>query len=91
MHQSENSLVLLVRVLQVPLHEYEGTFADVQQSEKWAARQIEAVNWAGIVFGNNEQFDPDAGITREQMAAMMIRAIQFSNPEMHYHLMNKME
>ncbi|MCP3761285.1 S-layer homology domain-containing protein [Domibacillus sp. A3M-37] len=75
--------VLLVRALQIPLHEYEGTFADVLQSKEWAARQIEAANRAGIVFGKEDaQFDPDADITREQMAAMMIRALQFKNPEL---------
>ena len=74
--------VLLVRALQIPLEEFKGTFKDVPLSKEWAARQIEAANRAGIVFGtDNGQFDPDADITREQIAAMMIRSLQSTNPD----------
>lgn len=75
--------VLLVRALQIPLQEYEGKFADVPASKEWSARQIEAANRAGIVFGKeNGRFDPDEDITREQIAAMMIRALNAQNPDL---------
>ncbi|MFL0364049.1 S-layer homology domain-containing protein [Pseudobacillus sp. 179-B 2D1 NHS] len=70
--------VLLVRAMQVPMKEYEGIFKDVPESKTWAAAQIEAANRAGIVFGKEGGvFDADANITREQMAAMIIRAIEY--------------
>lgn len=75
--------VLLVRAMQVPLKEYEGIFKDVPESKTWAAAQIEAANRAGIVFGKEGGvFDADANITREQMAAMIIRAIEYQQPQL---------
>ncbi|EPD50281.1 hypothetical protein HMPREF1210_02852 [Paenisporosarcina sp. HGH0030] len=82
--------VLLVRALQVPLEDYKGTFKDVPASKKWAAQQIEAAHRMGIVNGKDDgSFDPDADITREQMAAMMMRAIDYSNPELTTNLPQK--
>ncbi|WP_075618624.1 S-layer homology domain-containing protein [Paenisporosarcina indica] len=82
--------VLLVRALQVPLEEYKGTFKDVPSSKKWAAQQIEAAHRTGIVNGKGDgSFDPDSYITREQMAAMMMRAVDYSNPELTKNLPQK--
>ncbi|PUB12927.1 S-layer homology domain-containing protein [Paenisporosarcina sp. OV554] len=74
--------VLLVRALQLSVEEYKGTFKDVPATKKWAAQQIEAAHRAAIVFGKNGgSFDADANITREQMAAMMMRSVALSNPD----------
>ncbi|MFC6040264.1 S-layer homology domain-containing protein [Paenisporosarcina macmurdoensis] len=81
--------VLLVRALQLPVEEYKGTFKDVPVTKKWAAQQIEAAHKAGIVFGKNDgSFDADANITREQMAAMMMRGVELSNPDLLNNLPN---
>ncbi|WP_338751750.1 S-layer homology domain-containing protein [Bacillus sp. FJAT-52991] len=75
--------VLLVRAMQIPVKEYEGTFKDVPESKAWAATQIEAANRAGIVLGKEGgTFDPDANINREQMAVMIIRSIEYQQPEL---------
>lgn len=75
--------VLLTRLMQLPVKEYEGMFKDVPAKKEWAAAQIEAASRAGIVFGKKDgHFDPDANITREQMAAMIIRAIEYQQPEL---------
>jgi hypothetical protein len=82
--------VLLARALQVPLEDYKGTFKDVPSSKKWAAQQIEAAYRTGIVNGKDDgSFDPDADITREQMAAMMMRAVDYSNPKLTLNLPQK--
>ncbi|WP_203363333.1 S-layer homology domain-containing protein [Bacillus sp. REN10] len=75
--------VLLVRAMQVPVKEYEGIFTDVPESKTWAAAQIEAANRAGIVLGKEDgAFDPDANITREQMAVMITRAIEYQQADL---------
>ncbi|MCJ1908246.1 S-layer homology domain-containing protein [Planococcus ruber] len=72
--------VLLARALELPLKEYEGTFKDVRTSKAWAYQGIEAAARAGIVFGKTDgTYDPDAEITREEIAAMMIRAIEYQD------------
>lgn len=72
--------VLLARALELPLKEYEGTFKDVRTSKAWAYQRIEAAARAGIVFGKTDgTYDPDAEITREEIAAMMIRAIEYQD------------
>ncbi|GKW45359.1 S-layer homology domain-containing protein [Planococcus sp. NCCP-2050] len=72
--------VLLARALELPLKEYEGTFKDVRTSKEWAYQGIEAAARAGIVFGKTDgTFDPNAEITREEIAAMMIRAIEYQD------------
>lgn len=75
--------VLLARVFQLPLETYEGKFTDVPASKQWAAQSIEAAHRAGITLGKHDgTFDPDANITREQMAAMLVRAIKSERPEL---------
>ncbi|AJY74522.1 Ig-like domain-containing protein [Paenibacillus beijingensis] len=55
------------------------TFSDVSRSGK-AAPYIGAVYNAGIVKGNADgTFKPDSPITRQEMAAMMIRAMESAN------------
>lgn len=72
--------VLVARALNLPTSEYKGTFKDVPASYTWAALEIEAANRAGIISGmGNGKFAPNEKITREQMAAMVIRAIQYKD------------
>ncbi|EMT45173.1 S-layer homology domain-containing protein [Anoxybacillus flavithermus] len=71
--------VLLARALHLPKSSYKGVFSDVSEQLKWAVVEIEAANAAGIIRGNNGRFEPHAPITREQMAAMIVRALQYKN------------
>ncbi len=72
--------VLLARALNLPLNAYEGTFNDVNTSKKWAFAAIEAAAKAGIVNGTtNGSFNPDAPIKREEIAAMVVRAVEYQN------------
>ena len=70
---------LLSRALNLPKQPYAATFSDVSTAN-WAAQDIEAANRAGIVQGEKGKFNPNAKITRQQMAAMIIRAIEFKDP-----------
>ncbi|WP_311195571.1 S8 family serine peptidase [Planococcus sp. 107-1] len=75
--------VLLARSLELPLQEYQGTFKDVGSSKAWAYPGIEAAARAGIVAGKTDgSYAPDAPITREEMAVMAIRAVEFQNPSL---------
>lgn len=72
--------LILTRVLNLPTTEYEGKFSDVPESMDWAASEIEAANRAGIVTGSNGSFKPYQNITRQQMAAMIVRALEYVDP-----------
>ncbi|ASS87136.1 S-layer homology domain-containing protein [Geobacillus stearothermophilus] len=78
--------VLLARALQLPKQEYQGVFSDVPKSVDWAALEIEAASRAGIIKGSNGKFRPYENITREQMAAMIIRAIEYKNKALLDHI-----
>lgn len=70
---------LLSRALDLPKQAYEGTFSDVTEKMDGSVLEIEAANRAGIVSGNNGKFQPNDLITRQQMAAMIIRAIEYKD------------
>ncbi|MFB1082227.1 S8 family serine peptidase [Jeotgalibacillus sp. JSM ZJ347] len=71
---------LLSRAMQLPEVEPTGVFPDVKDSH-WAASSIEAAHKAGIVAGKDDgTFKPGEQITREQMAAMIMRAINYRAP-----------
>ena len=70
---------LLARALNLPKKPYEGTFSDVTEKMDWMVYDIEAANRAGIVTGDNGKFKPNEKITRQQMAAMIIRAIEYQD------------
>ncbi|WAA09698.1 S8 family serine peptidase [Fervidibacillus albus] len=75
--------VLLARALKLPTESYEGIFTDVSEDLDWAYSGIEAAYRAGIVKGvSEEEFAPNEEITREQMAVMIIRAIEYANSEL---------
>ncbi|MFC5604824.1 S8 family serine peptidase [Sporosarcina koreensis] len=74
--------VFLARALNLPTKEYEGKFSDVIASKKWAYAGVEAAARAGIVNGTTDgKFNPDAPIKREEIAAMVVRAIEYQNKE----------
>ncbi|MBO0601182.1 S-layer homology domain-containing protein [Sporosarcina sp. E16_3] len=70
---------LLSRALNLPKQPYAATFTDVS-STNWSAQDIEAANRVGIVQGEKGEFKPNDKITRQQMATMIIRAIQYRDP-----------
>jgi uncharacterized membrane protein YgcG len=68
---------LLVRALGLPLKPPSGTFADVPASA-WYADEVQTAYAAGIVSGRSaSSFDPNATITRQEMAAMIGKAAAF--------------
>lgn len=74
---------LLVRALQIPVKEYEGLFPDVDENQGVDALQIEAAKRYGITTGKETgEFDPNTPITRQQMTAMLIRALKVTNPSL---------
>jgi hypothetical protein len=52
----------------------QGRFADVP-GDYWGAGWIEAAASQGLVEGGDQGFQPDTELTREQMMAMLIRAV----------------
>jgi hypothetical protein len=53
-----------------------GAFADVPSSA-WYADEVGAASAAGIIDGyENNEFKPEASVTREQMAVMIVRAMK---------------
>ncbi|WP_438315167.1 S-layer homology domain-containing protein [Sporosarcina sp. FA9] len=75
--------VLIARALNLPRNDYKGTFTDVTMSKGWAYAEIEAAHKAGIVNGvSKTKFSPDVLITREEIATMIIRAIQYQDEEL---------
>lgn len=75
--------LMLARVLQLPVTAYEGIFADVKEISGVDALQIEAAYRAGITTGKEDgMFAPTAPITRQQMTAMLIRAVEQVAPEL---------
>lgn len=68
---------MLVRSLGLSGHTATG-FADVQP-DKWYAEAISAAQQAGIVNGlSGSVFGPEAEITRQEMAVMLIRAYGYA-------------
>jgi len=72
--------VLIARSLNLPTTPYEGIFQDVTTEKAWAYADIEAVYRAGIIKGRDAAtFAPEANITREELATMIIRAIAYAD------------
>lgn len=75
--------VLVARALQLPTNEFKGQFSDVTEKDTWAALQVEAAFEAGIVKGNTDgTFGLANEITREQMATMLVRAIEYKDAKL---------
>ena len=75
------AVTVLWRMAGSPVVNYAMSFKDVEM-ESW---YTESVRWAastGIVNGcTNEQFAPDEGITREQLASIMWRYAKYENKD----------
>ncbi|MBB3112765.1 prenyltransferase beta subunit [Paenibacillus phyllosphaerae] len=65
---------LMVSVLGLPTASSTSRFKDVPASS-WFAPYVEAAYKAGFITGYDGQFQPNATITREQMAVMIVRAL----------------
>jgi len=73
--------VLVARAFALDTTDYKGTFKDVPASMTWGAKEIEAANKAGIINGfSATEFKPNENIKRQEMAAMIIRALKLNNP-----------
>lgn len=67
----------IVRALDIEKGSYAGTFSDVAEGA-WHAEWIEAAAKAGLVEGlGRGKFYPDAAISRQEMAVMIMRAYQY--------------
>ncbi|WP_217560818.1 S-layer homology domain-containing protein [Paenibacillus sp. GbtcB18] len=70
--------VLLTHALELPLGASSSSFKDVSASG-WGSPYIEAIRKAGIVQGDGEgNYRPQAPVTRQEMAAMLMRAAELS-------------
>lgn len=72
---------MLVRALGIKPTAITPSFKDVA-SDKWYYEDVQSAYGAGLVQGvSDERFAPDAQITREQMAALMVRAAAYAKRE----------
>ncbi|MBO0603164.1 NEAT domain-containing protein [Sporosarcina sp. E16_3] len=71
--------ILLSRALELPKQDYKGTFSDVTKDMDWIVFEAEAASRAGIISVNDGKFRPNEAITRQQMATMIIRAIEYKD------------
>ncbi len=70
---------LLVRALGLTNAASSVPFEDVQAGQ-WYAKEVSIAYEAGLVSGVSEtKFDPNANITREQMAVLLVRANEYKN------------
>ncbi|WP_284645144.1 S-layer homology domain-containing protein [Paenibacillus silviterrae] len=73
---------MLVRSLQLQHQEISVTRFEDVPAEAWYAKEIAAAYHAGLISGVTERsFDPNAEITREQMAVLLVRAHEYRNGE----------
>lgn len=79
--------VLVARALELEMKPYAGTFSDVKASKAWAYAGIEAAARAGIINGKLDgSFDPDAQITREEIATIIVRAVKYEDASLLQNL-----
>ncbi|MET3655645.1 NEAT domain-containing protein [Sporosarcina psychrophila] len=71
--------ILLSRALELPKQDYKGTFSDVTKNMDWIVYEAEAASRAGIISVTDGKFRPNEAITRQQMATMIIRAIEYKD------------
>lgn len=78
---------MLVRALGLS-GQAEAVFADVS-ADKWYAEAVGLAKQAGIVNGQTAStFEPDAKISRQEMAAMLVRASAYTNAISHVASLN---
>ncbi|MFS0689306.1 NEAT domain-containing protein [Sporosarcina sp. 179-K 8C2 HS] len=71
--------LIIARALDLEKQEFQGTFSDLTKNMEGFVYEVEAANRAGIIQGDAGKFNPNAAITRQQMAAMIIRAIEYKD------------
>lgn len=71
---------MLVRVLGISADKYSAPFEDVTAAD-WYSKVIQAAYDNGIVSGNDGKFNPNAYITREEMAVMLVKSVQTVLPQ----------
>lgn len=68
---------LLVRALGLKVNGTSAPFADIHAGD-WYADDVAAASAAGLIQGvSDEEFSPNAQITREQMAVLLVRAFEY--------------
>ncbi|MGG3510298.1 S-layer homology domain-containing protein [Paenibacillus lautus] len=72
-------VAMLVRALGLAEKPQLSSYSDVGPKEAWYAGAIGAASAAGLIEGYADgSFRPDAGVTREQVAVMLGRAVQYA-------------
>lgn len=72
---------ILVRALGLPNQTYKSGFTDVQP-QAWYAGAVAAALEKGLIKGSQDgAFRPDACITREEVAAMVVRALRYAGQD----------
>ena len=66
---------MMVRMLGINEVTYKGGFADVK-GDAWYANAIQAAYDKGIIEGDGKNMNPDKNITREEMAAIIMRVYE---------------
>lgn len=73
-----SAATLISRIAKLPKDGITITYTDVSQSH-WAYGSIAAVTNAGIMIGDERnRFNPDARLTREEMAAILVRTFHLT-------------
>ncbi|MDQ0890220.1 hypothetical protein QFZ81_005308 [Paenibacillus sp. V4I9] len=74
---------MLVRVLELPTGKGSTPFSDVS-ADAWYADPIQRAYAAGLISGlTDAEFRPDAAITREQMALLLVKAYEAKRGSIH--------
>ncbi len=69
----------LVRTLNLPAASSQATFSDVKKGD-WYYGVIEQASYHGLIKGDEQgKFNPNAHINRQEMAAMLKRALNYQN------------
>lgn len=72
-------VAMLVRTLGLAEKPQLASYSDVGPNEVWYAGAIGAASAAGLIEGYaDSSFRPDAAVTREQVAVMLARAVQYA-------------
>ena len=71
---------MLVSAMEIPAANNGEVFADTE--DHWGQASIAAAYVAGIIYGyGDNKFGPDDPVTREQIAAMVVRAAKLTGPD----------
>lgn len=74
----EEFVKMITGAFNIPLKQTNVQFRDVS-NERWSYNAIQSASACGIVFGYDGVFNPQALITREDMAVMLIRTLRYKN------------